>query len=125
MVAGFLSAKKLRRLFAETPVIVPGVLIAPGFDDYRVNQYERRLAIDYVQRIQNDLIRDLDHIERVRVRRVKIKRESLEAVGPVIRRQAQVPADLEAFLKQLARGGIWGTTAAVCQRRVLLPHTCR
>lgn len=89
-----------------------GVLIALGLDDYRTNQYERRLAIDYIQRIQNDLSRDLDYIDRIWVQRLKIKRESLEAIAPVIRRQVQLPDDVEEFLTLVARGGIAGTSAA-------------
>ena len=111
MTAKPLSTKKLRWLFAETLVIVLGVLIALGLDDFRTNQYERRLVIDYVQRIQNDLSRDLDYIERIWVERLKIKRESLETIAPVIRGQSQVPADVEGFLKHVARGGIAGTSA--------------
>lgn len=111
-IADLVSAEKLRWLFAETLVIVLGVLIALGLDDYRTNQYERRLAIDYIQRIQNDLSRDLDYIDRIWVQRLKIKRESLEAIAPVIRRQAQLPDDVEEFLTHVARGGIAGTSAA-------------
>ena len=112
MAAKLMSTKKLRWLFAETLVIVLGVLIALGLDDYRTDQYERRLAIDYVQRIQNDLSRDLDYIERIWVQRLKIKRESLEIIAPVIRGRSPVPADIEGFLKHVARGGIAGTSAA-------------
>lgn len=111
-IADLVSAEKLRWLFAETLVIVLGVLIALGLDDYRTNQYERRLAIDYIQRIQNDLSRDLDYIDRIWVQRLKIKRESLEAIAPVIRRQVQLPDDVEEFLTHVARGGIAGTSAA-------------
>lgn len=111
-IADLVSAEKLRWLFAETLVIVLGVLIALGLDDYRTNQYERRLAIDYIQRIQNDLSRDLDYIDRIWVQRLKIKRESLEAIAPVIRRQVQLPDDVEEFLTLVARGGIAGTSAA-------------
>lgn len=111
MIASFLSAEKVRWLFAETLVIVLGVLIALGLDDYRTSQYERRLAIDYVERIQNDLNRDLDYIERVWVQRLKVKRESLDAIAPVIRGKAQIPDDATRFLKQVAQGGIAGTTA--------------
>ena len=98
-IVNLVSAKKVRWLFAETLVIVLGVLIALGLDDYRTNQYERRLAIDYVQRIQNDLSRDLNFIDRVWVQQLEIKRESLDAIAPVIRGQIQVPDDVEEFLK--------------------------
>lgn len=112
MAAKLISAKKLRWLFAETLVIVLGVLIALGLDDYRTDQYERRLAIGYVERIQNDLGRDLDYIERIWVQRLKIKRESLDIIAPVVRGQSPVPANTEEFLKHVARGGIAGTVAA-------------
>ena len=111
-IADLVSAEKLRWLFAETLVIVLGVLIALGLDDYRTDQYERRLAIDYLQRIQNDLSRDLDYIDRIWVQRLKIKRASLEAIAPVIRGQTQIPDDVEGFLTHVARGGIAGTSAA-------------
>jgi len=71
------STAKLRWLFAETLVIVLGVLIALGLDDYRTGQYERRLTIDYVQRIQGDLNQDLGYIAAIWVPRLKNKRESL------------------------------------------------
>ena len=111
-ISNILSAKKLRWLIAETLVIVLGILIALALDDYRTNQYERRLAIDYVQRVQDDLSRDLEYIDRIWVQRLRIKRESLEAIAPIIRGQSQVPDNVEGFLKQVARGGIAGTSAA-------------
>jgi hypothetical protein len=112
MAAKLVSGEKIRWLFAETLVIVLGVLIALGLDDYRTEQYERRLATDYVQRIQNDLRQDLDYIDRIWVQRLKIKRASLEAIAPVVRGQTQVPDDVEGFLTHVARGGIAGTSAA-------------
>lgn len=111
-IADLVSAEKLRWLFAETLVIVLGILIALGLDDYLTDQYERQLAIDYVQRIQNDLSRDLEYIDRIWVQRLRIKRESLEIVAPVVRGQSPVPADIEEFLKHVARGGIAGASAA-------------
>lgn len=111
-IANLVSGEKLRWLFAETLVIVLGVLIALGLDDYRTNQYERHLAIDYVQRIQNDLSRDLDYIDRIWNQRLKVKRESLETIAPIIRGRNQIPDDVEEFLTHVARGGIAGTSAA-------------
>jgi hypothetical protein len=60
MTAKLLLFGKLCWLFAETLVIVLGVLIALGLDDYRTGQHERRLANDYLHRSQGDLKRDLD-----------------------------------------------------------------
>jgi len=107
------SANKLRWLFAETLVIVLGVLIALALDDYRTDQYERRLAIDYVQRIQDDLNQDLRYIATIWVPRLKMKRESLEFIAPVIRGQQSVPADTLGFMTHVSLGGVMGTSAAV------------
>ena len=107
------SGNKLRWLFAETLVIVLGVLIALALDDYRTDQYERRLAIDYVQRIQGDVNQDLGYIATVWVPRLKMKRESLEFIAPVIRGQQAVPADILGFMTHVSLGGVMGTSAAV------------
>ena len=111
VAAKLISAEKFRWLVAETLVIVLGILIALGLDDYRTGQFERGLAIDYLHRIQADLSRDLDYIDRVWIERIKSKRESLEIVAPVIRGHSPVPADLGWFLKHVARGGVSGTSA--------------
>jgi hypothetical protein len=97
MATKLISTRNLRWLFAETLVIVLGILIALGLDDYRTGQFERRLAIDYLHRIQEDLSRDLDYIDRVWIERLKSKRESLDIIAPVIRGHSPVPADLEWF----------------------------
>lgn len=110
MATKLISTRNLRWLFAETLVIVLGILIALGLDDYRTGQFERRLAIDYLHRIQEDLSRDLDYIDRVWIERLKSKRESLDIIAPVIRGHSPVPADLEWFLKHVARGGVSGTS---------------
>jgi hypothetical protein len=110
VVTKLISGLNLRWLFSETLVIVLGILIALGLDDFRTAQFERRLAIDYVQRIQSDLNEDLDYIERVWNQRIKLKRESLDIVAPVIRGQSPVPSDVEGFLKHVARAGISGTS---------------
>lgn len=99
---------RLRWLFAETLVIVIGVLIALGLDDYRTAQQERRLEIDYIQRIQDDLDQDFEYIAQIMQPRVKTKRASLELVAPVIRGQAPVPDDEFEFLKNVSLGGVLG-----------------
>jgi hypothetical protein len=107
----YISANKVRWLFAETLVIVLGVLIALGLDDYRTNRYEQRLAIEYVQRMQNDVAQDLRYLSTSWYPRIKIKHESLDNISPVIRGQAPVPEDLYGFFRDVARGGIHGANA--------------
>ena len=111
MGAKLFSAEKFRWLFAETLVIVLGVLIALGLDDYRTDLYERGLAIDYVQRIENDINRDLEFIAAVWYPGLKTKREALQFVAPIIRGESPVPDDTTKFLKNVSLGGVGGTSA--------------
>jgi len=104
------TAENVRWLIAETLVVVLGILIALGLDDYRTGIAERRLAIEYVGRIQENLEQDLRYIKAVWIPGIKIKREALEAVGPVIRGQAPVPADRVTFLKQVSLAGAMGVS---------------
>ena len=60
-----MSVKSVRWLVAETLVVVLGILIALGLDDYRTGINERRLAIEYVERIQDDVDRDLRYLAAV------------------------------------------------------------
>jgi len=110
MITGVFSGKNLRWLFAETLVIVLGVLIALGLDDYRTETTERRLAIGYIQRIEQDLLRDTQYLNEVWYPRLKLKRESMEAVAPVVRNQVPLPDDTTTFLINVARGGMMGAS---------------
>ena len=111
MVKNLLSTEKLRWLFAETLVVVLGILIALGLNDYRSNQQDRALEIDYVQRIQcaveSDLVRFRDEWQP----RIRAKRAALEAILPVVRGQLPVPDDVATFLENVGRGGMLGATA--------------
>jgi len=101
---------KLRWLLTETVVVVVGILIALGVDDYRSYRADRELEIDYLNRIEADLESDLDIIERVWNRGIRAKREALEEIAPIVRAKRPVPDDKTAFLKAVARGGIGAAT---------------
>ena len=53
------SLGNFRWLVAETIVVVLGILIALGVDDFRTDRADRRLEIEYVRRLQDDLKHDL------------------------------------------------------------------
>ncbi len=112
MGARIFSTVNIRWLVAETLVIVLGVLIALGLDDYRTGRYERQLAIEYVRRIQNDVDQDLEYIATFWYQGLKTKREALELIAPVIRGESPVPADITEFLRNVSLGGVMGTSAA-------------
>jgi hypothetical protein len=110
MFKNLLSAKKLRWLFAETLVVVLGILIAFGLNDYASNRQDRAQEIDYVQRIQCSVGADVVNFREGWLPRIRAKRAALEAILPVIRGQLPVPDDIETFLDNVGRGGILGAT---------------
>ena len=65
MLEKYLSGSKLRWLFAETLVVVLGILIALGLDDYRTERYEQKLAIEYLHRLKADVALDLRYLNEV------------------------------------------------------------
>jgi len=112
MFTEIISSRNVRWLVAETLVVVLGIVIALGLDDYRTDRFERRLEVEYIERIQGDIERDLGYIEAVWNPRLKVKRNALESVAPVIRGQAPVPDDVFEFLRNVSLGGVMGTLAA-------------
>ena len=112
MADKLLSTAKARWLFAETLVIVLGVLIALALDDYRTERDERQLEIDYVQRIQTDVNRDINYLTTNWYPRLDGKSAALDAIAPVVRHQVPVPEDVETFLINVSRGGMQGASIA-------------
>ena len=111
MSARLLSADKIRWLFAETLVIVLGVLIALGLDDTWTDRQERLMAIDYIQRVQDDVNEDLRYIRDTWHPRLRIKRDALDAIVPVVRGQEPVPEDVVTFFRNVSRGGMMSANA--------------
>jgi len=107
------SKRNVRWLVAETLVVVLGILIALGLDDFRTDRFERKLEIEYIERLQGDIERDLEYIEAVWKPRLKMKREALESVAPVIRGESPVPDDVEKFLADVSLGGALGMSATL------------
>ena len=112
MSTEIVSTRNIRWLITETLVVVLGIVIALGLDDYRTDRFERRLEVEYIERVQEDLKSDLAYIERVWNSRLLMKREALESIVPVIRGQAPVPESALEFLTAVSRGGVMGTSAA-------------
>lgn len=112
MVSKTISIEKVRWLIAETLVVVLGILIALGLDDYRTAQFEQRLAIEYIERMEDDLRSDLDYIANVWEPVLQRKRQALDSVAPVIREKHPVPDDIREFLYNVSLGGALGTSAS-------------
>ena len=91
-------------------LVVLGILIALGLDDYRSDRQDRALEIDYVRHIQCSVEVDLANIRDGWQPRLRAKRDALEAILPVVRVQIPVPDDIATFLDNVGRAGMLGAT---------------
>jgi len=99
-----------RWVFSETLVIVIGVLIALGLDDYWTDRQERILELQYVKRIHANATSDVAFIDQIRVR-LDRKFRALDDIAPVVRGHEPVPDDVESFLRNAALGGLIGASS--------------
>ena len=70
---------RLNWLFWETLIIVVGVLLALSVDDYWTDVQERRLEMDYLQRLRADIQADIEHADAHMAESVARKIQALDA----------------------------------------------
>jgi hypothetical protein len=102
---------KLRWLLSETLVVVLGVLIALGINDYWTERQERALELQYLKRIHADVSIDIEQIDFWVGEQLQRKLRALDAIAPVVRGNQPVPEDVESFLRNVALGGIGGASS--------------
>jgi hypothetical protein len=102
--------KPIRWLFRETLVVVLGVLIAIGVNDYWNERQERILEREYLTRLLEDVAADIEYVRSARSM-LDRKLQALDAIAPVVRGLAPVPNDLETFLRNVALGGLGGASS--------------
>lgn len=103
---------RVRWLLGETLVIVLGVLIALGIDDFWSERQEQQLELQYLRRIHAEVNADRDFIENFIDVTVGRKLAALDAIAPVVRGQEPLPVDVESFLRNVALGGLGGVSAS-------------
>ena len=101
----------LKWLLSETLVIVLGVLLALGLDDFWTARQERDFELQYLRRVQADVRADIDYIDEVIRERLDIKLQSLAVIAPIVRGQEPVPENVESFLRNVALGGLLGASS--------------
>ena len=101
---------RLRWLFSETFVIVLGVLIALGLDDYWTARQEKALELQYVKRIHANVSADIAFFDQIR-ERLERKLQALDSIAPIVRGQEPVPEDVGSFLRNVALGGLVGASS--------------
>lgn len=102
---------KLRWLLSETLVVVLGVLIALGLNDYWIAREERALELQYLKRIHTDVSTDIEQIDFWVGEQLQRKLRALNAVAPIVRGTQPVPEDVESFLRNISLGGIGGASS--------------
>ena len=73
---------KLRWLLSETLVVVLGVLIALGLNDYWISRQEQALELQYLKRIYQDVSADIGQIDYWVGDRLHTKLQALDAIAP-------------------------------------------
>lgn len=102
--------KRWRWLFWETLIIVLGVLIAFGVNDYWVDRQDRELEIQYLKRLHADIKSDERWVSEYIETRLVTKFAALNAIAPVVRGREPVPEDLQTFLINVTLGGMGGAS---------------
>ena len=95
-------------LLWQTIIIVLGVLIAFGVEDYWSDRQNRALEVHYLKRMLAEVEQDIEWVERDLNDFITRKYEALNTVAPVVRGQQSVPEDVESFLDNVGLGGIAG-----------------
>jgi hypothetical protein len=102
---------RTRWLLSETLVVVLGVLIALGLNDYWTDRQERGLELQYLKRIHEDVSTDAEVIDLWFGDGLQRKLQALDAIAPVVRGEVPVPGDVDSFLRNVVTAGHGGTSA--------------
>lgn len=101
----------LRWLLSETLVVVLGVLIALGLNDYWTYRQERALELQYVWRLHADVSVDIERIDRFTKDLLTRKMNAINAIAPIVRGNQPVPDDIESFLRNVSLAAIAGASS--------------
>lgn len=93
----------MKKLAAELVTIVLGVLIALAFDDWRQGREEIKIANEHLYDITAELRRNLCTVERIRMRHMPRKFESLQTVLDFLNDPNAEVKDADALLHAFAR----------------------
>ena len=102
----------LRWLVSETLVVVLGVLIALGLNDYWSYRQDRELELQYLTRIHADVNADATYINQSFRVALQMKIQALDTIAPIVLGTKPVPDDVETFLRNVALGGILGASSS-------------
>jgi hypothetical protein len=94
--------RRWARPLSEFVVIVVGVLVALGVDEWRANRAGRRLERDYVQRLQADLTRSREQLD-LTLQRLAGAARNAQFITPYVAGAAPLPGDTITVVAALYR----------------------
>lgn len=101
----------LRWLLSETLVVVLGVLLALGINDYWAFRQERAIEYVYLLRLFADVEADISYIDTDVNQLLDRKIKALDAIAPVVRGEQPIPEDVESFLRNVSLGASGGASS--------------
>ena len=93
----FNIGSRTRWLLSETLVVVLGVLIALGINNYWIDREERALELQYLKRIHEDVSTDAEVIDQWFGDGLQKKLRALDAIAPIVRGVEPVPENVGLF----------------------------
>ena len=100
----------------ELIVIIAGVLVALGVDNWNDDRRDRALEAQYLSALEADLRSDSVDFQRIFLRALIRKDSALTVIAPVVR-GAPLEGDTLAFLDAVGLGGLLGTTSPIVLAR--------
>jgi hypothetical protein len=93
----------MKRLAAELLIIVIGILLALGVDEWRQDRAELRVVGEHLSNVAAELRSNLCSVERIRARALQRKLDGLQVVLRFLQDPAPVVEDPAAVLQSFAR----------------------
>jgi len=93
----------MKKLAAEFAIIVAGILLALAVDEWRQDREELRIASEHLSDVTAELRANLCTVERIRVRLLQRKMQSLQTVLNFLNDPAAPVEDPTALLQAFAR----------------------
>ena len=112
----YTAPRGIAQVLGELIVIIAGVLIALGVDNWNDARQDRALEAQYLSALEADLRSDSVAYQRTFLRALVRKDSALTYIAPVVR-GAPVAGDTLAFLDAVALGGILGTSSPLILAR--------
>jgi hypothetical protein len=106
-----------RWLVGEVLVVIIGVLAALSIEQTWSDRLDRQLELEYLKTIRTAVQADIDYVTETAQKRLKLKMDAIDAIGPVVRGFAPIPDDVGFFLTNVGMAAVAGISPTHVVRR--------